>query len=290
MEAEAFAAAAILTVAALAPGIAGHYIAGMDRRFDRSHLHRVVGSRTLVVMLLVAGAVWAFLAVADEVDEGETSAFDSAIMMALRTGDTAQPIGGATVEEIARDVTALGGFTLVTAITVGVCVLFLLNDRVRSAAFVAAAVIGGAVFSSVFKDLYDRPRPDLVPHDVLVSSASFPSGHTMLATVVYLTLATMLARVTRRRRLKLYYFVVAGLVAVSVGVSRVYLGVHWPTDVIAGWAAGTAWALGVWLLARVLERRGTIEPEADEADPDSGGIDAPPDRPAQPDLRSRQGT
>jgi undecaprenyl-diphosphatase len=122
---------------------------------------------------------------------------------------------------------------------------------------VLASVGGGIAFSTLFKQGFDRPRPDLVPHATEVYTASFPSGHAMMAAVTWLTLAAMLARVQPTRPLKIYLFALAALITVLVGVSRIYLGVHWPTDVLAGWTAGAAWALACWLVAWWLgERRG----------------------------------
>ena len=124
-----------------------------------------------------------------------------------------------------------------------------------------AAVGGGIVLSSLLKAGFERPRPELVPHGSLVYTASFPSGHSMMAAVVYLTLGALLARAQPRRRLKVYLLALAVLVTVAVGISRVYLGVHWPTDVLAGWTIGGAWALLWWAVALGLQRRGRIEPE-----------------------------
>jgi undecaprenyl-diphosphatase len=126
---------------------------------------------------------------------------------------------------------------------------------------VLIAVAGGQVVTTLAKHGFDRPRPDLVPHGMQVYTASFPSGHSMMAAVTYLTMAVLVARVQPTRALKAYVLALAVLVTVAVGISRVYLGVHWPTDVLAGWSAGAAWALGCWLVARWLARRGAVEPE-----------------------------
>ena len=112
---------------------------------------------------------------------------------------------------------------------------------------------------SLLKLGFARPRPELVSHLVNVNSFSFPSGHATMATITYLTLGVLLARVQKRRHMKLYLLAVASILALLVGFTRVYLGVHWPTDVIAGWCVGTAWALGCWLLATWLQDRGTFE-------------------------------
>jgi undecaprenyl-diphosphatase len=129
------------------------------------------------------------------------------------------------------------------------------------------------LLSTLLKMGFDRPRPDLVPHGALVYTASFPSGHATLSAVVYLTLGALLARVQPRLVLKLYLLGLAILLTVMVGVSRVYLGVHWPTDVLAGWAVGAAWALLCWATALWLQRRGRVEgpgPAPDTAPPEPG--------------------
>ena len=119
----------------------------------------------------------------------------------------------------------------------------------RAASFTFAATASGLLVSHLLKAVFDRPRPDLIPHEVTVFTPSFPSGHAMMSAVVYLTLAALVARLMRRRRLKLYAMSVAAVFTLLIGLSRVYLGVHWPTDVLAGWMAGASWALGCWLIA-----------------------------------------
>ena len=213
-------------------------------------------------MLGAASAgVWAFIEIADEVREGETREFDRRVLLALRSaGDPADPVGPGWMEEIARDFTALGGvgvLSLITAVSVG----YLLLVRKRHAAlFLLAAVAGGLLLSTLFKAGFDRERPDLVAHLAQVYTASFPSGHSMMSAAVYLTLGALLARLHRQWAVKLFLLLSATLITVLVGVSRVYLGVHWPTDVLAGWSAGAAWASLCWLAVLRFQQRGEVEP------------------------------
>lgn len=222
----------------------------------------------LATMALAAGGIWAFVELADEVVEGDTASLDRTLLLALRSpGDLADPLGPPWVEELFRDFTALGGVGVLMLLTLAVAGFLLLDRRVRAAMLVLASVGGGFVLSTLLKQLFSRPRPDLVPHESFVYTASFPSGHSMMAAVTYLTLGALLARVQPRRQVKAYLLVLAALVTLLVGISRVYLGVHWPTDVLAGWAAGAIWALLSWLVARWLQRRGQVEPDVDELAP-----------------------
>lgn len=217
--------------------------------------------KLLAALGVAAAALWAFIELADEVLEGETHALDSALLRALRAaGDPSDPLGPAWVEEMARDVTALGGvvvLVLLTAAAVG----YLLLERKRHAALaVLVAVGGGQAVSAVMKAAFERPRPDLVPHLSYVYTASFPSGHAMMAAVTYLTLAALLAQVHESWRIRAYLLGIALLLTLLIGCSRVYLGVHWPSDVAAGWTLGAAWALACWAAMRALQREGKVEP------------------------------
>ena len=131
--------------------------------------------------------------------------------------------------------------------------------------FAAGSVAGGMVVSGLLKDVFQRPRPEIVPHVAYAANASFPSGHSMMSALTYLTLAALLARSQERKRLKAYFLLLAALLTFMVGISRVYLGVHWPTDVLAGWMAGAVWAMLCWLAARWLQSRKTLESEAEHA-------------------------
>ena len=216
---------------------------------DLARLKQLPVPKFLVPILLAAASAWSFIEIADEVIEGETRAIDQRIILALRTSDTQDPIGPVWFEEAVRDLTALGS-TLVLSIAVLTVVGFLLLVRHwRAAMFTFAASVGGQLVSHMLKEFFGRPRPDLIPHEAAVFTPSFPSGHAMMSAVVYLTLASLVARLIHRRRLKLYVMSIAIVFAILIGVSRVYLGVHWPSDVLAGWMIGASWALACWLIA-----------------------------------------
>lgn len=208
---------------------------------------------TLLAFLGLSAFAFAFVRIADEMKEGETGAFDSALLLALRDpADKARPIGPAWLENTMIDLTALGSVTVLTLIAALVVVYLLVTRRYANAALVTAAIAGGALLTRLMKYSFARPRPDLVDHLVPVSSMSFPSGHAMASAITYLTLGALLARTEKRFRVRALVFGVAVLLTLSIGVSRVYLGVHYPTDVLAGWSLGAAWALLCWTAARLL--------------------------------------
>jgi undecaprenyl-diphosphatase len=214
----------------------------------------------LVAALLIGGALSGFAELADEVADGETHAFDRAVMLAMReAGDPGEPWGPRWLEMVARDITALGGTVVLTLLTLASIGFMLLTRRWGAAFFVLVSVVGGTLISTTLKNVFDRARPDVVPHAMEATSASFPSGHSMLAMVTYLTLGAVLAEVQTRPRIKIYILSWAVFLALIVGLTRVYLGVHWPTDVLAGWCIGSAWALLCGSVALWLQRRGMID-------------------------------
>lgn len=202
--------------------------------------------------LVAAGILLFFGLLADEVVEGDTLNFDRAILLWFRAPNHPEvPLGPLWFQEAMRDVTSLGSFAILGIVTVVAVLQLLLSDQRRTAIYVAASVVGGTLVSSVLKILFDRPRPDIpgAPH---VFTASFPSGHATLSAVVFLTLAAILSTATPMRRLKVLYLGVGLFLTVVVGISRVYEGVHYPTDVLAGWMLGLAWALLCWVGAQFL--------------------------------------
>ncbi len=236
----------------------------------KKRLNRVaawLGERNLmavVALLIVTAGIWAFIELADEVMEGETQALDRQILELIRSPeDPGMPVGPHWLREAAPDVTALGGITVLSMLTVAVTGFCLLAGNRIAMWTMLAAGIGGLLFSMLLKDFLYRTRPAVVPHLVDVSTPSFPSGHSMMSAAVYLTLGVLLATFVRRKRLKTYFIGVALTVTLLVGASRVYLGVHYPTDVLAGWTAGSVWAVICGFVAHWLQpRRQTLLDEA----------------------------
>ena len=222
----------------------------------------------LIALGVVAGGVLGFVALAGAVGEGDTARFDRTVMLALRqAGDPAVPLGPAWLPTVMRDLTALGGVAALTLIVLFTASYLMLVRKRHAALFLLVAVLGGLALSNSLKVLFGRVRPDLVPGAPVELSASFPSGHAMLSAVIYLTLGALLTRVEADPRTRSFFVAVAVTLTLLVGSSRVWLGVHWPTDVLAGWCLGAAWAMLCWAVALWLQRRGRIEPARDDAVP-----------------------
>lgn len=206
--------------------------------------------RFLVLAFGVSLAVWSFAWVAEEVGEDEHLHLEERVMVAMRDpANLAEPAGPAWLKQVAIDVSALGGATVIILLTLLVCGHLLLRARWRRVLILLLTVAGGHLLSHSLKHAYGRERPDVVPHLAHVDSASFPSGHSLSSSVVYLTIGALLAQSAARRREKAYLICLAFGLTFIIGLSRVFLGVHYPSDVLAGWSAGTAWALVCWLIA-----------------------------------------
>jgi len=209
----------------------------------------------LGAVLLIAGLLLIFVSIAEEVFEGDTAAFDRNAILAFRSaGNIADPLGPPWVEEAARDITALGSIIVVVILS-GALIGYLLLLRKRGPALLMLiSVAGGTALNDVLKFFFDRPRPDLVLHAAQVFTSSFPSGHAAVSAVVYLTLGALLAKDAPSVAVKVYIMAVAIFLVLLIGVSRVFLGLHYPTDVLAGWSIGSAWALTCWVAATRLQR------------------------------------
>jgi undecaprenyl-diphosphatase len=220
-------------------------------------------TRLLVSLLAIAGLLLTFGLIADVAMEDEVSAFDRSVLLAFREApDSKDPIGPHWLQGGARDITALGSFAVLGIVLIAVVGYSLLIGRRVAAWLMLGAVLGGVALNSLLKLFFARPRPELVAPAVEVYTASFPSGHAAISAITYLTLAALLARTTTSRQLRIYFIATGAMLTFLIGLSRVYLGVHYPTDVLAGWCVGAAWALGCWALMTRLQQRGEAEPPA----------------------------
>jgi undecaprenyl-diphosphatase len=230
----------------------------------RDRLRRA-GWKEFVLLLAAAtlfGSILIFVEVTDMVMEGELHDTERQWMRSLRLpDDPSRPIGPRWLQHVGLDISALGGAAVLTLMTVLVSGYLLLQRRYNATLLLLVAAIGGVLLNKGLKAYFGRERPDIVPHLSEVSSASYPSGHSMISSIIYLTLGVMLARSVKSRRLRVYFVSVALGLSLLIGLSRIFLGVHYPTDVVAGWAAGTAYAILCALVAYWLQGRGTVEPE-----------------------------
>jgi len=230
---------------------------------------RTLERRELTWLMIGVGVcllLWGFLALASEVMEGDTKTLDMRILVALRkSDDPSRPIGPDWVQNSLMDLTAIGGPTVLGLVVVSVAGFLLLQGRYHTAIVVLATAASGEIANYAMKNLFLRPRPDVVPHLRDVTSSSFPSGHAMESAIIYLTLGAMLMRLAERRVTKMYCIGIAIVLTLLVGISRVYLGVHYPTDVIAGWMFGFFWASLCWMVAKRFERETGVAEERQKA-------------------------
>lgn len=237
---------------------------------------REFDARLLLAALITATSFAIFLEIADEVKEGDTQNIDEQIIIALREPqDYSDPLGPLWFEEAVRDVSALGSFVVLALFIIFVMIFLTLIRRYKAALFVLGATVSGALVSHSLKIFFSRPRPDIVSHGTNVLTYSFPSGHSLLSAVVYMTLGALLTELVTRKRLKSYFLLVGLFLTFIVGLSRIYLGVHYPSDVIAGWCAGLCWAALFTIIARINAIR-TRDPAARNrlplSSPDQGPV------------------
>lgn len=216
-------------------------------------------SKQLILFFSVTLLIFLFIQLAGYVMSGGTTSVDEQIVLAFRSAtDLSDPIGPKWVEEIMRDVTALGGVGILAFMTFCVLVYLLMDGYKKAALVLLVGIATGMLVSFSLKYGFTRPRPDLVPHGSFVYTSSFPSGHAMMSALVYFSLAGLLSHLQFRRRVHTYFFFLAFILTISIGISRVYLGVHWPTDVLAGWLVGSGWALLTYFVARYLKSIGWL--------------------------------
>ncbi len=211
----------------------------------------------LLAGVIVAGGLWGFLELMEIATDRAPHALDSEILLWFRVeGHPDVPVGPAWLPKMVRDITALGSAAVLTLITAATALYFFVVRRPASGLFVIAAVASGQIVATLLKTGIDRPRPDVVPHLMQESSLSFPSGHAMISALVYLTLGALASQTAHNQATRIYILSLAVFISLLVGISRLYLGVHWPSDVMAGWCAGFAWAMLWWMAARLIQPNG----------------------------------
>lgn len=230
-------------------------------------------ARLIIAFIVVALALLAVIHLGSEIREDGTSNFDRWLILALREpGDLGRPIGPAWLRPMFVDITALGGVTALTLLTTTVIGYLLVAKKYGTAALLAAATISGTLVGQALKFTFERARPTIVPRFVDIHSLSYPSGHAVNSAVVFLSLGALLARAEPVRRMRGYILSMAILFTILIGFSRVYVGVHWPTDVIAGWVIGGSWALLWWAITLRLQQTHRIEePNSRHIEPPSSG-------------------
>ena len=223
----------------------------IKQSLEKNHL---IEYATEISLVLLSLGLFGFFKLTEEVVESDTRSFDQSVLLWFRNkDDLSDPIGPQWLEVVMRDITALGGLLILGLLTIAACGYLWLTQRHKLALFVAVSIPAGALLNTLLKEYFTRPRPDIVPHGTGAALSSFPSGHAMMSAVVFLTLGALLSLSTENTRIKIYILFWSVFLTVIVGISRVYLGVHWPTDIIAGWIAGGTWAvLGLLVGHRLL--------------------------------------
>ncbi len=210
----------------------------------------------LFSLILICVLISGFWELADDVFEGDTNAVDTSILLMMRSAEDQNiPWGPFWFAEMMRDVSSLGSTFVLSLFTLCSAIYLYMAKHAKRAVYLIAAVIVGTALSNFLKISFARPRPDLVPHATETFTSSFPSSHSMMSAIVYLILGALLAQAQTNRKLKIYFLSVAIFLTLIIGLSRIYLGVHWPSDVMAGWLAGLIcatifWTGEYWLLQR----------------------------------------
>ena len=217
----------------------------------------------MTAVLAIAVLLASFGFIAHAVAAGKPTTLDRRIMLALRSrDDPSHPFGPAWVQEAARDVTSLGSIIVVVITTASVAGYLFLTHKPGVAWLMLLAVLGGIALNNLLKLVFARQRPQVMAASPRVFTTSFPSGHATLSAIAYLTIGALLARASPSAAVSVYLIAIAVFLTALIGLSRIYLGVHYPSDILAGWCVGAVWAICCWVLMARLQHLGHVEPSS----------------------------
>lgn len=221
--------------------------------------------KVILVVLFVAFCLFLFIEFSSEMAEGELTAIDNVILQSLRNPENPKELlGPPGLLSFMQAVSYLGGVYALSAVTAIAGLLFTIKKRIKTCLLFILSVTSGTTLMVVLKYFFDRPRPDAVPHLGEFSMGSYPSGHSMVSAIVYLTIGALLARSTKSLKLRAVYLLLSGFIVFLIGISRAFLGVHYPSDILAGWCAGVTWAATSYLFAKFLLRKKRQDPSASD--------------------------
>ncbi|MER9581159.1 phosphatase PAP2 family protein [Mesorhizobium sp. M0276] len=220
---------------------------------------RISNAGFLAVVAICAVSLLTFAFLVAEMRLDQIAEVDKRLLLSLRSpSDLSNPLGPVWFEEMVRDFTALGSTGVLVFVTAAGIGYMSVQGMVKGSLYLLFVAATGRALDLLLKFLVARPRPNLVSHMVSESTTSFPSSHAMMSAIIYLSIAVIVFSDTNANRLaKMYLFVVATILTGVIGASRVYLGVHWPSDVLAGWAAGAFWVTVCWILKILV--RGSVK-------------------------------
>ncbi|MDQ3334142.1 MAG: phosphatase PAP2 family protein [Myxococcota bacterium] len=230
----------------------------MSRLRERIESMRARDLRLVAQLVAIGLLVLAFIKIGRAVTGAETHELDNRILLALRNAPD-DPIGSDAFQSAVMHISALGSGAVTSLIVLIATLFFALAGHVRYALLMVACSLGTLLGMFLLKTFYERERPTIVTHIDPPGGASFPSGHSMISAALYMTLAVLIARTLDKRRLRIFVVVIGALLMMIVGLTRLYLGVHYPTDVLAGWTAGLTWALICGMLVTRLGHRGVVD-------------------------------
>ncbi|WP_293797384.1 phosphatase PAP2 family protein [uncultured Bosea sp.] len=194
-------------------------------------------------ILVPAVAALIFLGLALLIVSGHSFSVDTTLIMLFRdAANPAVPLGPAWFHEAVRDMTALGSFVGLFFMALTATLALWLCGYRHLAIGLVVSLVAAFLASTVLKIAIARQRPDIVEHAALTFTASFPSGHAFLSAATLLTIASFVGLATRRTDIARFCMVMAVILTGLIGLSRIYLGVHWPTDVLGGWCLGMVWS------------------------------------------------